>query len=488
MIQLYDHQIQLLEKVREALRMGKRSILVVSPTGSGKTIMFSTIASGAEKKGNRVLVLVHRKEILRQTVKSLYRLGQIVGQIASGKPSTPDKIQVAMVGTVVRRLHKIQKPDIIIVDECHHSVGETYRKILASWDNVPIVGFTATPIRLDGKGLDDIYECLIEGPSIAQLVSGGFLSPPIMKIPEREITEQFHMKRGDFDTAEQENVMTKKVIVGDVVNTYRKYLNELPTVCFCVSVHHSKIMADAFNEAGFRAIAVYGDMKATDRDDAIEGLATGKWQVVTSCDVITEGVDVPVMVGAILLRRTNSLSLFLQMTGRALRVAEGKSNAIILDHAGNYYIHGHVLSDRNWTLEGSKKTGKKDEKPPEFTRCPICLTVLPGKPRHCMECGHRFETEEEILAKTRKTPEQIEGELRDVLGSNVSDTKELASFLANIQSLPAGTKQKAVLSQCYRIGDDKDKLEAMRVILGYKKGWTHFVYNRVKNKQKSLDM
>ena len=480
-MELYPFQNAILDETRRALSDGLRAPLVVSPTGSGKTIIFATIAHGAMSKGNRVLILVHRQEILEQTLAKLYVLGVQSGQIAAGKPNTRDMVQVAMVGTLQRRLNIIKKPDLIIIDEAHHSVAGQWRKVLAHFPDVPRLGFSATPERLDGTGLRDIYDSMILGPSIADLVTQGYLAYPVMYRPPEEIAQKFHVKRGDFDAKEQQEVMTKKSIVGDVIDHYRRYLDRLPVVCFCVNLEHCRKMEIAFRDAGYRSMMVFGGMPTSERERAIRGLADGSVHVVTSCDVISEGVDVPVMAGAILLRKTLSLALYLQQVGRALRRYEGKERAIILDHCGNYYTHGHPLADRDWSLDHVKRDHRND-RVPTTTSCPNCYAVWPGEPRTCPDCGFSFAEKKAIADQQRKTPEEIMGELVEVLpdGVDPSKVRNLAGFVGKIQQLDAKTRQRAMISKAYEL-QNRGEIDALAKAIGYKPGWTHFVWTKILN-------
>jgi len=479
MLNLYPFQNKILNDVRSALASGCRAPLVVSPTGSGKTLVFATIARGAMDKNNRVLILVHRKEILEQTLQKLYILGVQAGQIAAGKPNTRDMVQVAMVGTLTRRLSVIRRPDLIIIDEAHHSVAGQWNTTLKYFNDVPHLGFSATPERLDGTGLREIYDRMILGPSIYDLVDQGYLSYPVMYRPPEEVTKEFHIKRGDFDPKEQENIMTKKSIVGDVIEHYRHYLDKMPVVCFCVSLEHCRQMTAAFNNAGYRSEMVFGNMPTSARERAIKGLADGSIHVLTSCDVISEGVDVPVMAGAILLRRTLSLVLYLQQVGRALRKYPGKEKAIILDHCGNYYLHGHVLADRDWSLDHGKRNHKKD-RIPTTTSCPKCFAVWPGKPRACPECGFNFSDNENIANQQRKSPEQIAGELVAALPDGVDPGKvrSLSAFVQKMQAIDSRTRQRAMIAKAYEL-QNKREIDALAKAVGYKPGWAHIAWTQI---------
>jgi superfamily II DNA or RNA helicase len=406
-------------------------------------------------------------------------LGVQAGQIASGKPNTRDMIQVAMVGTLARRLSVIRRPDLIIVDEAHHSVAGQWIKTLKYFNDVPRLGFTATPERMDGTGLKEIYDTMIIGPSISELVSDGYLSYPVMYRPPVEITENYHVKRGDFDAKEQEQTMTKKSIVGDVIDHYRRYLDRLPAVCFCVSLNHCEQMEAAFNSAGYCAMMVYGNMPRSDRERALRGLADGSINLVMSCDLISEGVDVPVMAGALLLRRTMSLSLYLQQVGRALRKYPGKEKAVILDHCGNYYLHGHPLADRDWSLDHGKRNHKKD-RIPTTTSCPRCYAVWPGTPRTCPDCGFAFSENIDVAGQQRKTPEQIAGELIEALpaGIDPAKIKNLTGFVRRLQVFDPKTRQRALIAKAAEL-QNRGEIDALAKAIGYKPGWSHFVWTKI---------
>ena len=373
------YQNNIIDDCRKALENGFLSPLVQSPTGSGKTIMFAWIVNQISSRGKRALILTHRREILEQTISKLYGFGLTCGQIASRSPMTRDLIQIAMVGTLINRLQQVEKPDLIIVDECHHSVSPTWSTVLNYFYDVPRIGFSATPERLDGQGLGDLYDIMIHGPSVQYLVDQGFLSEPHIFSSELALGLDYHVTRGDFDANEQTEMMSKKIIVGDAIEHKRQYLKHLPTITFCPSIKHCRTMEDSFNDAGIKTKTIHGKLKDTDRENMIKGLGDGSIENICSCEVISEGVDIPIVAGAIMMRKTMSLSLYLQQAGRALRVYPGKKSAIILDQCGNVYRHGHVLDNRKWTLSQTKRKAKQ-EKEPEITRCPRCMLVLPGHP------------------------------------------------------------------------------------------------------------
>ena len=484
MLKLRDYQEDIMKDTVSAIKQDNyKAPVVVAPTGSGKTILFSFMATGAVRKGKRVLILVHRREILQQTMAKLFQFGVQAGQIASGHPMTDELIQVAMVGTMVRRLDSILPPDLIIIDECHHAVSPTWKKVIDHFGDVLRVGYTATPERMDGSGMIEVFDSMIMGPKIRELVESGNLSYPRMYCgPNVQKKTKMKVTRGDYDKKEQTKERTKRVVLGSVIEHYRKYLNGLPTVCFCVSIEHCHIMEDEFNAAGYRARTVHGQMSKLDREAAIGGLSTGEVQVLCSCDVISEGVDVPVIAGAILLRRTKSLGLYLQQVGRALRPYPGKTEAIILDHAGCIHEHGHVLAERDWSLHAKKRNqrGKGENAAPETSVCPACSGVWPGKPLKCPSCGYDLQAERDKL-EGRKPPKEIEGILKEVLpeGTDEAQINALTSQVLRMQQLSPKDKQKAMMSNLYRYGDT-DRTKGLATALGYQKNWTETVYKRLR--------
>ncbi|MDQ5928278.1 MAG: hypothetical protein QG594_52, partial [Bacteroidota bacterium] len=421
---LREYQKDIIQRIRVSFSENKKRVCVVLPTGTGKTVVFAQIAKMTAENKKHVLILTHRREIHRQTMQKLYDIGIHAGQITTNSiMSHAEPVQCGMVGTVVNRLNKINKPDLIIIDECHHILGNTWQSIVNYYSDVPRIGFTATPQRLDGRGLgeNNLFDNLIIGIQTKEAVKNQFLSYPIIYKPPG-IPQSFKIKKGDFDTKEQETILSEKHIVGDVIQHYKEHLDGLPVVCFCPTVEHSKLMAEQFTSQGYKSYAVYGNMDDKLRDKYILGLSNGDTQILTSCDVISEGVDVPMLAGAILLRKTLSLSLYLQQIGRALRPYPGKDKTIILDHAGNSLIHGHVLQNREWSLYSKKRDTKKSK--PSITECPKCYSVWEGKPSKCLNCN--FDFTEKIIDKKKIDIKIIEGKLRADFPDLDSDLFEVA--------------------------------------------------------------
>jgi DNA repair protein RadD len=346
--------------------------------------LFAEVIKQAHEQQRDVLVLGHRDEIVQQICTALRRLNVRHGIIAPKYAPTDDLVQVASVFTAVRRLDKMVEPDVVIIDETHHAVAASWKKIL---EQIPaatlVLGVTATPRRLDGKPLDDIFEHLIVGPSIGKLIDGGFLAPAtVFTPPESPDLKRVKVRAGDYAVDELSHVMSRGIIIETAVQEYTRLCPHAPAIAFCVDIAHSKLVAQAFIDAGYRAAHVDGTTQRKQRRDLIAAL--GDVEILCNCGLISEGLDVPGVVADILLRPTKSLSLYLQMVGRASRPADGKDMAYILDHAGNVYRHGLPTAHRRWTLHGKAPKQQDDNL---LIRCKQCGAMNLRTALVCSACG-----------------------------------------------------------------------------------------------------
>lgn len=456
---LRPYQQDGVNRIRRAYLDGFNAPLFVLPTGGGKTVVFAHIAATSAAKGKRVLILVHRIELIRQTAAKLREAGVRVGLInPMFSPDYSAPVQVASVQTMVKRLGLYKNFDLIITDEAHHIVSMTYRAILNNYPDAYQLGVTATPIRGDGKGLGQsdggVFDSLVIGPTVTELIDGGFLVRPVIYAPrERLDFSDVRTRMGDYDKAEIERRVDKPKITGDAVRHYRDLCSGDPSVWFCISVAHAQHVAEEFRQAGYRATAVDGKMDDGERGRALNGLATGEVEVVTSCDLISEGTDIPAIACAGLLRPTQSLGLYLQQVGRALRPAPGKDRAIILDHVGNVLVHGLPDESRRWSLEGEwkPKRGKKEAEPTlPVHQCENCYAVFSALKMICPECGHVR------VAKGRKIDKE-EGEL---------------ALLTDMDKVRLQRQKRAEVGQAKTL----EQLEAIAAARGYKSGWAKHVF------------
>jgi DNA repair protein RadD len=409
-IELRPYQHQAIEQIRAAYRSGKRAPLFVLPTGGGKTVCFSYMAAAARDKGLRVTILAHRAELLDQISRTLQAFGVKHGMIAPGRlADRRQPVQVASVFALVRRLDRYQPADFIICDEAHHAVpGSTWGTVFDAYPKALRLGVSATPIRLSGEGLGGMFDCMVQGPTMRELIELGSLSRYRLFVPADSVDLRgLHSRGGDFVRNELAGAVDKPKITGSALAHYQKHASGKRAVAFCVSVEHANHVAEQFRADGIPAMSIDGGMDSVLRQSILDGFSAGRTLVLTSCDLISEGFDVPAIEAAILLRPTQSLGLYLQQVGRALRAFEGKREAIILDHAGNVARHGLPDAAREWTLDSTKdgKTAGKNKEMP-VKQCPKCFSTVSAVATHCI-CGHVFQ------AQAREI-EHVDGELSEV--------------------------------------------------------------------------
>jgi superfamily II DNA or RNA helicase len=416
-IELRPYQEAAVGGLRASIRRGLKAPLLVSPTASGKTIIFSFLVLRLVLSGKRVVILDHRDELTEQISRSLTSVGVTHGVIAAGMQYDPrPKAHVASVFTLARRLEHVQVPDYVIIDEAHHCIaGSTWEKVISHWRALNpaliIIGVTATPERLGGEGLGKVFDDLVMGPTTAALIADGWLSPYRLFAPptaQQADLSGVHSRAGDFIAAETAAIMDKPAIIGSAVGHYRQHLNGAPAVAFCVSIQHAQHVAETFRSEGWRAASIDGAMEKQTRREIVRDFSAGQLHVLTSCDLISEGFDVPGIVGALLLRPTQSLAMYLQQVGRTLRLAPGKAAAVLLDHVGNSARHGLPDDEREWSLAGrDKKKKSKDPDDVAIRQCPKCYACSNAYAPKCRECGFVF------TVAPRKIAEK-EGELAEV--------------------------------------------------------------------------
>jgi DNA repair protein RadD len=406
-VQLRPYQQQAISDLRMAYRGGARAPLLVAPTGMGKTVVFAAITQAAAARGRQVLILVHRRELIHQASAKLAAIGVDHGVIAAGITPANASVQVASVQTLIRRLDRAAAPDLIIIDEAHHAVaGNTWGRIIDHWPNSLLLGVTATPVRQDGRGLGCMFDHLVLGPSTAELIATGYLSPARIYAPPpvADLTG-IHRRAGDYAIDEAAERMDRPTVTGDAISHYQRIGAGQPAIAFCCNVKHAEHVCHAFKVAGIRAATLLGN--TTDRDALVARFAAGFIDVLVTVDVVSEGFDCPGAAVAILLRPTQSEGLYLQQIGRVLRPAPVKAAAIILDHVGNVHRHGFPDDHRNWTLaDRERRAGSAGPPPPSVRTCPECFAAFKPAPV-CPCCGH------DCAPKIREI-QQVDGELQEL--------------------------------------------------------------------------
>jgi DNA repair protein RadD len=435
---LRDYQTAGLDAVRASIARGNRRVLMVSPTGSGKTVTAREMIRGAVAQGGAVLFLAHRKELIDQASKHLDHVGVDHGVLMSTHPRSAPwaPVQVASIPTLARRLDNLPRATLVVVDEAHHARATTYSEVLAHYPDAPVVGLTATPWRLDNKGLGELFQDVVVVTSPRQLISEGYLVPYTgfaYDVPDLRGVKKSH---GEFDQHSLELVMTRQKLAGNVVDRWLQHCAGKRTAVFAVSVAHSQQLVERFRAAGAAAEHLDGTTPRLEREAILARLAAGETQVVCNVNVLTEGYDCPGLEVCVLARPTLSVALYLQMVGRAMRPAclgcfrylhpkadhcescgsvEVKRLARIHDHAGCIMKHGMPDAERDYSLAADPKTRPAAEAP---RMCKRCFAWYGGSPKECPSCGAPLGTAgagvfgqpEEVTHGVEEIPlEQLQG-------------------------------------------------------------------------------
>lgn len=462
-----------------------RSQLYVLPTGGGKTRVFSYITEKASEKGNSVCIVVHRQELVTQASMSLAELGirhrviapdAVVRQCmelhmqALGRSfiHQASNVMVASVQTLVRRLDILAMIRLLIVDEAHHATAGSWAKcILAMAANAKILGVTATPVRRDGAGLRTHFENMIVGVSMKELIERGYLCIPKIYAPVSPPDfSSLDDKIGLEWEHEAEKIVDNRHIIGDAVMHYKQLCDGVPAIAYCHSVRHAEHVAAQFREAGYKFVAIDGNTDRYVRQNALRDLGRGDIHGVASCDIISEGTDVPLVGCGIMLRKTDSTGLYMQQAGRVLRTypdnevmrrpymrclinADGKHQAFILDHVGNTMVHGMPQQHREWSLDAPRKKKKKKTMVP-IKQCPKCFRI--HEPAAvCPQCGFEYAVDAPPVA----LPKVKAGQLNEITAAWFEGR--------DIANVP--------LKEVLKKARTEEQVREIAKARGYKEGW-----------------
>jgi superfamily II DNA or RNA helicase len=348
---LRPYQHQGIEAIFKEWRNGVRSVLFQMPTGTGKTVLFSEIVKKGHDHHRKILIVVHRKELIEQITRKLRNKQVEAGIILAGHEADYAKIvQVASIQT----LHRRQHPDanLIIIDECHHAKAKSYQKLWDIYPDAKFLGVTATPIRLNGDGFEDIFDVLVPSMQMKEFIELGYLSPVKHFIGATPNLKQVKKRRGDYVTDQLERVMLDNTLMVNVLESYQKHARDKSTIVFAVNVEHSKCIAERYKQHGIPAAHIDGTTPPQERKELLEQFKAKQIKVLSNVEIITEGFDFPECEVVQLARPTKSLALYLQMVGRVMRRALGKEHGLILDNAGLWLEHGLPTIDREWSLQG----------------------------------------------------------------------------------------------------------------------------------------
>lgn len=450
MYKLRDYQAEIINKIQNSMLTGHRRIIVQSPPRTGKTVVMSEIARRATVKNRRVLFLIHRKEVLEQANATFKEQGVDFDLLTSG-----------MVQTLTRRVDKLDAPHIILVDEAHHVLSKSYRRILDKFKDAYVLLFTATPVRLGREQLDQVADDIVLGKSIKELTAAGFLAPFRYYQPPAGFN-QSELKlssTGDYTNKSITSAL-QSCLYGDLVSHYKRLAAGKQAVCYCHSIDAAKHAAAEFNKNGIAAAEVDGTTPRSERDELVKKFRDGAIKVMVNVNLFTEGVDLPDVDAVILARPTSSLSLYLQFAMRCLNPRRGKV-AVIIDHANNVEKFGYPDSERNWLQ--LVKTGAKTRKNAEtdnfnIVTCETCFAVLESRTIKAGTCPYC-----DALIK-QKRPDKpvalidlVEAARNEIASKKIDDYHQLKT-----------------VSELHTMKE----LQAYAKLHGYKKGWCYYIAKR----------
>jgi superfamily II DNA or RNA helicase len=370
-------------------------------TGAGKSYVMAEITRLALEKGSKVLILVHRRHLVRQLMSTFDAYGIAYGVIMAGHDPHPGRsVQIVTIQTYGRRL-KIEgeghspfffSADVIMVDEAHRALSPTYQQALSLYSGKVCIGFTATPCLSSGVGMGEYFDALEQPIGIDTLQEQGYLVPVRYFAPSKPDLAKVKTRMGDFEKKGLAKAMNTPQLVGDVVENWGRIAGGLQTIVFAVNVRHSKALRDEFLRNGIAAEHLDAHSDDEKREKILGKLYSKEIQVCCNVGLYTEGFDYPGAECIVLARPTKSLGLYLQMAGRGLRPHPGKEEVVIIDHGGCVDRLGFIEEPRTWSLDGKKLAWSKSPRcKPEKTpmTCEYCSTVFTG-PR-CPLCGHEIQ-------------------------------------------------------------------------------------------------
>lgn len=420
-VSLRPYQQELVDAVRDSLRAGKRRVLAYLPTGGGKTRVATAIVQMTLAKScGRVIVLANRKQLVHQFAAALRAAGLDVG-IAQGENTTGlhHRVVVCSIDTIHARNYLFEDVALFIVDEAHAIAGsEKYRRLLFRYSRVPCIGLSATPFA---RGLGKPYpelagrpllEDLIVGATVQTLVDSGFLTDIDIYSPSKPDLTGAKLTRTpegeqDYRQTDIDQAADRPELVGDIITHWLKLADRRKTICFASSIAHSQHIIEQFRAAGVSAEHLDCYQDDDTRADILSRFERGEFTVLSNVALLSEGFDVPDTACMILARPTKSLTRFLQMVGRVLRPAPGKTHALLLDHSGSVERIGHPFDDLPLALCDGKpnKAGQHQERTKlEPKPCPSCKFVRAAGVHECPKCGFKPQRQNDVEVK--------EGELR----------------------------------------------------------------------------
>jgi len=472
MIQLRPYQEKIIHDVRQKFMYGNKRVIMCAPTGSGKTVMFTSIALNTLKKGNKVLILTDRIELLKQTFKSLENAGIEPDFYNAHTKKTPTSPAiVAMIETVKRR-HKANKltipvPDLIIVDECHRG---NFNAIFDIFPDAFYIGATATPLATaKDKPLKNYFEDIVSDFDVPDLIEQEFLCPAVSYTAKVVDNSQLKVdyKKGDFSDKSLSQAFDKPTVYTGLIKAMRQFAENKKTIIFCVNIKHSENTEYELRAAGYKTAIVTSNSTPEERQENLDFFHSTPDAVMVNCGILTTGYDHPPIECVVMNRATISVPLWLQCCGRGSRLAPGKEEFTIIDMGGNINRLGSWENRRDWKKWFFDPPKKGQEQPPPTKECPECEAIIHARIMQCPHCEHMFEAKEIEQVEAIVVPlQQIPKHLKN---------RYIADFSID-ELLQVKKIRKYKTSYIVRIVRNRgiEAMTELRVKLGYKKGWEYY--------------
>lgn len=477
-INLRPYQVKFINDIRSQFRAGKNRVVGVAPCGAGKTIMTGWIIRETVLRDKSAVFFVHRRELIDQTAATFKALGIPHGIIAGcAKTNYNYPVYIAAVQTLVNRLDIIPPPNLLVCDECHHILANSYLDIINCWNNSFLLGVTATPERIGGKRLGDVFNSMVQAPSVSDLIKLGNLTdfnyfdaaPPELSQSLRRVK----VSKGDFVNGQLANVMDNVRLIGDTVKNYSDHAAGTQAVCYCVNVEHSKNVAAAFNSAGISAAHIDGKTDKNERNNIIDRFRRGKIKILCNVNLLGEGFDVPNCDTVILARPTMSLTLHIQQSMRSMRPNPVNPNkrAVIIDCVGNWKRHGVPDTSHEWSLDPNKPKAEGFGQAP-FKKCPQCNSVVPAGVKICEFCGYEFPINPDIV--------EIETKSTLIHSSDANDRFEFFRWKKILENPVSDKQKKRAYFEATELATSYDEVLELTKLVGYKDGKAYYRWQELK--------
>lgn len=503
-IKLRDYQKQAIVDIRNAFKKSK-SVFYTLPTGGGKTVLFSEIAKQAINKNKNTWIICPRNELIWQAHESLNNIGCTTGIISPGFNEDNNSIHIVSKDTWIRRKKKIiRKPDFVIVDEGHLST-DRYLQMQSEYPNANFLFVSATPERLDGKDLSKIAKELVFGPSIEWMMDNKYLSKIDYYCPPVSGFENIKRIGTEFDYEQLEEWIHENKIYGRTIDQFKKYCTNKPCIVFCRNIKHSKLVSEKFNNAGFKFENIDGTMARKKIKYIISAVRDGKLDGLTSCELVTYGLDVPKIKSIVMLRPTLSRALYYQMLGRGLRFTTDNDHCVVLDQVGNAFrcCNGQLpWIQPDWNYYGRKKTKKNITQLDSIKYCPY-IEFMPCIKKTCLGCEHNHtkkpigkfvEIDGELVPMVSEIKlEDRCKEEKDFYNKRIKKIKDKSYYygiskkhVIEMLTIAKEIRRKPLWVYFHLATDNKINKNLLGMIqseMGYKKGWL-FTASKIINSKK----